>query len=190
MTWIFLNLRISANMVTFLGLILDGVTILLILEGKWIMAGVLVQLYISWDNSDGEVARYNLKNHRAPTGRNYGEFLDELFGLIGFYFIILFIGFSTSLWAGILASYALLVLNFSSVLSTSLFPKGKMQKKTQDKFSKILGFSVKGQIGFTAEVQRTIISLALFFHTPVFLWIYFVGAVTLLLVKLRVYRNL
>lgn len=189
LSWIFINLGASANTVTFTGFILDLITVYMVFTNHWIIAGILVQLFIVWDCVDGEVARYRRSvNPNAPV-KKYGEFIDDMLGLMGFYFIVLLIGMKTNFIAGVFASYALLLLNFSSALTSGIFDKRKLAQEVQSSLSKKFGLNIRGRLGFTADIQRTLISLALFFSTQIFLWIYFAGAMALILVKFWVYRN-
>jgi phosphatidylglycerophosphate synthase len=176
-------------MVTLISFFSEIITLMLIFNENWITAGILVLLFISLDNSDGEVARYNIKFNKEKSGKKYGEFLDDMLGVIIFYFIILAVGYHTSFIAGIAASYSMILLNFSAGLSTALFRKNKIQKITQDKLLKRIKISLNGKIGFTAEVQRILIAAALIFSTALFLWIYFFGAMILIAIKFIVYRN-
>jgi len=189
LSWFFINIGIGANMVSFLGLILDLVTVYFVFAEHWIVAGILVQLFIVWDCVDGEIARYTRSRQKRQSNKKYGYFLDELLGLMGFYFIILLAGAGTDFVAGILASYALLLLNFSSVTAGSVFESKKIAKQAQGGFEKMFGLKIKGRLGFTADIQRTLISLVLFFHTAFFLWVYFVGAMVLVAIKFWVYRK-
>jgi len=187
LSWVFVNIKVNANIVTLLGLILDIITLYFIYNGLWIIAGILVQLFIIWDCVDGEVARYNRNKQKNKEIKNYGAFLDEMLGLMIFYFIILLIGVYTNIYAGIIAAYSMILLNLSAVLATHLFPKKEISKEIQTKIIK--NKKIKGKLGFSADIQRTLISLALFFHSSIFLWIYSAGALSLVLIKFYIYRN-
>ena len=98
---IFIPLKITPNMVTWLSVVADFLVIYFMSQGQWILAGVLVNLAPIFDSSDGEVARYNRKKY-GPKNRKYGVYLDNVVGTIGFSLMILAIGYYMGhFWIGI-----------------------------------------------------------------------------------------
>ena len=86
---------ISANLVSILSLILGIIGSLYLFFGKFLIGGIILQLWLLADTLDGEVARYYSKNKQ----KNYlvkGEFLDLNFHHLIHSFI--FLGLSIGLY--------------------------------------------------------------------------------------------
>ena len=187
LTWVFIKLGVGANLVTFIGFIVDLLAIYMIFTSHWIIAGFLVQLFIIIDCVDGEVARYYKNIKKIKKEKKYGEYLDEILGIIGFSLLIFFSGYLLdNLWAGFSAMFALFMLNLTAARASHIFPE---KKKIAKKLRKRFFGKIRGVIGFTADIQRTLISFTLFFHTEIFLWIYAVVGNFYWLIKFWIYRK-
>ncbi len=188
-TWLSIKLGFTANFVTVLSMLADFLVIYYMLMGNWILAGILVHLGPILDCSDGEVARYHLKDFKK-TGykKHYGGYLDEVLGTIGFSLLIVFAGyFMNQLWIGLAASFGLLMIIITSVTAQNLFEnKKEIAKKFEKKF---LG-NLKGRIGFSFGIQRLIISLAVFFYSSNILLFFAIIANCFWILKFWLYRNL
>jgi phosphatidylglycerophosphate synthase len=184
---IFLKLRFSANFVTFLSLLADFLVVYLMFKGNWILAGILVNLAIILDCSDGEVARYNIQCKNAKKGKKYGGYLDETLGTIGFTLVIFFAGyFLNNLWIGLFAMYGLFMIIVSSTVSEIEF---KNKKEIVTNFEKGIFGELKGRIGFSNGIQRLFISIAIIFSSLEILFLFGVAANLFWLLKYWVYRK-
>ena len=90
---IFLKLKISANKISFLSIFIGIVAAILIATGDFfmiIMGGILMQIWLVLDKTDGLVARYRKTISRT------GKFLEELNGSLMVILFFLSIGFAAS----------------------------------------------------------------------------------------------
>lgn len=177
--------NISANMVTVLALVLDLIAVLFMFQGWFFFAGVLVLLSYVGDISDGTVARYE-RVHRNLTKKGYGQFLDEVLGIIGFTAVVFALGYTTgNEWLGFAAMLAIFMMNVTTAEAKLAIPSKKsISAKLQNH-----RFKDKFQIGFTCDVQRTLIALAIITQSYLLLLL-FTGLGTLLWVsKFWMYRN-
>jgi phosphatidylglycerophosphate synthase len=161
------NGGLSANMVTVLAFLFDIIAAWAILNGSYILAAVLIMLSYVGDISDGTVARY-WKNKKG-----YGQYLDEVLGTIGFSFIVLALGLSFDRpWLALASMFAILMMNITTAEAKLAIPeKKKISQDLQNKMG-----SKKYQIGFTCDIQRTIVALASLFHIwPLLLLFAFLG---------------
>lgn len=184
---IFVNLRFSANFVTFLGFFADILAIYLIYVHQPIVAGLLVILALVLDSSDGEVARYyHLKNKNLPK-RKFGGYLDEVLGTISFALVIFSAGyFMGNFWLGFVAMVGLFMTMVGSLCARIEFAD---QKKISKKFEEKIFGKLKGRIGFNCAIQRILVALAIIFSSQIILAIFAILINLFWLLKLWVYRK-
>jgi phosphatidylglycerophosphate synthase len=188
-SWISIKLGFSANFVTFLSMLADFLVIYYMYAGNWILAAILVHLAPILDCSDGEVARYHIKNFKK-TGyiKHYGGYLDEILGTIGFSLVIFFAGYLMGhFWIGFFAMFGLLMIIITSLTAQNLF---KSKKEIAKNFEKKLFGNLKGRIGFGFGIQRLIISLAVFFYSHNILLFFAILANAFWIMKFWLYRKL
>jgi len=180
-----IKFKISANSVTALAFALDLTAIVLILNGWFLFAGILVLLSYVGDISDGTVARYEREVLKKPK-KGYGAFLDEVLGTIGFSLIVLFTGLSMGIpWLGLTAMVGIFMMNITTAEAKLGIPnKNEISAKLQRH-----RFEDKYQIGFTCDVQRTLVALAVVFHSWILLLLFVMAANALWILKFWVYRN-
>jgi phosphatidylglycerophosphate synthase len=173
-----INYGISANVITFCALILDLLAVAFILKGWTLLAGVLVLLSYIGDISDGTVARYENK------GKGYGQFLDEVLGVIGFTLVVFALGLHFDMpWLGLAAMVGIFMMNVTTA-------EAKLAIKNKKEISERLqAHRFKFQIGFTCDVQRTLVALAVMLSSTVLLFIFALGANLLWLSKFWIYRK-
>jgi hypothetical protein len=188
---LFVKLNISANFVTLLSLLADFLVVYLMYINYWILAGILVNLAIILDCSDGEVARYNIKQLKKAgkkiEKKKYGGYLDETLGTIGFALVIFFAGyFLNALWIGFFGMFGLFMIITTSAIAQIEFPnKNKIAKDFEEN---IFG-KIKGRIGFDNGIQRILISIAVIFANIWILLAFGILANMFWLLKFWVYRN-
>ena len=183
-----IKIGFSANFVTFLSLLADFLVIYCMYAGNWILAAILVHLAPILDCSDGEVARYHIKDFKK-TGyvKHYGGYIDEVLGTIGFTLVIFFAGYLMgSLWIGFAAMFGLFMILVTSLTAQNLFEK---KKEIAKGFEKKLFGNLKGRIGFGFGIQRLIISLAVFFYSSNILLFFAIVANAFWILKFWVYRG-
>jgi phosphatidylglycerophosphate synthase len=184
---VFVKLKLSANFVTLLSLLSDFFVIYLMFLNHWIIAGVLVNLALILDSSDGEVARYYRSKMKRPPQTKYGGFLDETLGTIGFSLVIFFVGyFMGSLWLGFAAMFGLLMTMVTSLCARLEFPN---QRKITKKIEENIFGKLKGRIGFNCAIQRLIVSIAAIFSSQIILLIFAILINLFWLMKYWIYRK-
>lgn len=175
-----INYGISANSITVAALVLDLLAVALILKGWMLLAGVLVLLSYVGDISDGTVARYENK------GKGYGQFLDEVLGVIGFTAVVLALGLHFDMpWLGLAAMVGIFMMNLTTA-------EAKLAIKNKKQISEKLQshrFKDRFQIGFTCDVQRTLVAVAVAMSSMILLLLFVIGANLLWLSKFVIYRN-
>ena len=182
---------ISANMVTAIALVLDLCAVVLMFQGWFFFAGILVLLSYVGDISDGTVARYNnakrlRPNQPVPPKKGYGQFLDEVLGVIGFTAVVFALGYTTgNEWLGFAAMLAIFMMNLTTAEAKLAIPT---KKSISDKLQNHR-FKDKFQIGFTCDVQRTLIALAVITQSYLLLLLFVVLGTLLWLSKFWVYRD-
>lgn len=183
---LFVKLKFSANLVTFLSFLSDILVICLIAANHWITAGILVNLAIILDCSDGEVARfYHLKKKTKKTF--YGEYLDEVLGTIGFSLVIFFAGYFMGYWwLGVIGMFGLLINMISALCSKLVFEK---KEQIARDFEKGIFGKLKGRIGFNNSKQRILISLAVLFSSVILLFLFGLLINLFWAIKFWVYRK-
>jgi len=184
--WLAINMKISANLITLIALTLDMAAVSFILEGWLIPAGILILLSYVGDISDGTIARYEKDKGLKPKDKSYGQFLDEVLGVIGFTAIVLALGiYFDMLWLGLAAMIGIFMMNLTTA-------EAKLSIKNKERISSKLQnhrFKNKFQLGFTCDVQRTIVVLAVIFSSVVLLLIFAILGNLLWLSKFWMYRN-
>lgn len=188
---LFIKLRFSPNFITFLSMVSDFVVIYLMYLGHWIWAGILVNLAVTLDCCDGEVARYyndqKKKKGEKVERKYYGGYLDEVLGIIGFTLVVFFAGYFIEGWQlGFFAVFGLFLLLITSLTSTVEFPQ---KKEIAKKFEEGLFGKLKGRIGFSCPMQRMLISLAVIFSSKFLLVLFGVIAYMMVLLKFWLYRK-
>ncbi len=182
---------ISANLITVLALVLDLCAVWLMFQGWFLLAGILVLLSYVGDISDGTVARYKRAkklrpNQLAPPKKGYGQFLDEVLGVIGFTAVIFALGYTTgNEWLGFTAMIAIFMMNVTTAEAKLAIPN---KKSISDKLQNHR-FKEKFQIGFTCDVQRTLIALAVITQSYLLLWLFVILGTLLWVSKFWIYRN-
>jgi len=185
---LFITLGLSANFVTVLSLITDLVAIYLMSISQWFFAGIFVLGSYILDNSDGEVARHNIKKGKKAKGKSYGAYLDEILGTIGFTLVIVFAGhYMENIGIGIFAMFSLFMLIITAQTAQVEFPQ---KREIAKKFERSIFGNLKGRIGFSNGAQRILIALAVVFASPVILLIFAILASLLIIIKFWLYRNL
>jgi len=183
----FVRLKFSANFVTFLSLLSDFLVIYLMYIGNWILAGILVNLAIILDCSDGEIARFYISRSKKINKKHYGGYLDETLGTIGFTLVVFFAGyFMGSLWIGLFAMFGLFMVIVTSAVSQVEFPNKKQITK---QFERKLFGKIKGRIGFSNGIQRLIVSLAVIFSSLGILLLFAILANLFWMSKYWIYRK-
>ena len=120
-SWLFLNLKISANKITLIGEVISLIGVVFLGYGKFLIGALLLQLGYILDCSDGEVSRY------SKTSSKQGEFLD----LIGHLIIIPCMWFAVGIGlyelfpAKLLIIFGLTSGLFSLKLEKMIFPSKK-----------------------------------------------------------------
>jgi phosphatidylglycerophosphate synthase len=178
--YIAVNGGISANLVTLLAFLLDIMAAVLIAEGWFITAGIFVLLSYVGDISDGTVARY------WGTKKGYGKYLDEVLGTVGFSLVVLSTGLAFDKpWLALTSLVAIMMMNITTAEAKLSIPeKKKISQNLQNKMG-----SKKYQIGFTCDVQRTMVALAILFQFwPLLLLFAFLGNIMWIL-KFWIYRK-
>jgi len=193
-SWFFVHFTLCAEFIALLTPIIDSLTIFVIYKGYWIVAAILVELSLIADSADGEVARFRatIDKKRTPQQNAFGAYMDSMAGVLIFPLVIFAAGyFMGNLLLGLLTMLSFLLLNLSTA-NSYIFPnKEKKSKSLQQGF---LGrikkkLHIRGVVGFTGDIQKHVIALALLFKTTIFLWIYLVIAILLVLIKLYIYRK-
>lgn len=186
----------SANLVTFFALLLDVGAVFLMLNGWYFSAAVCVLLSYIGDISDGTIARYEIARQLRPYKKpylcvpsfkkGYGQFLDETLGAIGFAAVVFTLGYTTgNEWLGFAALIAIFMMNITTAEAKLAIPT---KKSISEKFQNHR-FKDKFQIGFTCDIQRTLIALAIIFQSNIFLWLFVILGNLLWLSKFWIYRN-
>ncbi len=184
----FIKLRVSPNFITFLSLVSDVVVIYLMYLQRWVLAGILVNLALVFDCSDGEVARYYKSKEKNPIEKKYGSYLDEVIGTIGFTTVVFFAGyFMGGFWVGLFAMFGLFMVILTSLTAQIEFPQ---KREIAKKFEESLFGNLKGRIGFTCAAQRILVSLAVIFSSIHLLFLFGVLCHAFYLLKFWLYRNL
>jgi len=177
--------KVSANSVTALAFALDLTAVVLILNEWYLFAGVLVLLSYVGDISDGTVARYEREVLNKPS-KGYGSFLDEVLGTIGFALVVLFTGLCIGPpWLGLYAMIGIFMMNITTAEAKLAIPnKKEISAKLQRH-----RFENKYQIGFTCDIQRTLVALAVMFQSLTLLLLFAMAANALWILKFWIYRN-
>ncbi len=205
---LFIKLGFSANLITFLSLILDimaGIIFFLSNNYFWVLfAAFLTQLSFILDCSDGEVARYNREKKKIKNPKKYGWYLDETLGIIGFIVIFMSIGwhafFISGNWKILLllffAVFGFLMINETAALSKIIFSEEKkaIAKNTREKIKSLFsrfGININKRLfAFSADMQRMSIFIGSLINYPLLiLWVFaFIGNFYWL-IKFWVYRK-
>lgn len=192
-SWTFAHFSLCAELLALFTPLVDLITIYWIANGNWILAAIFVEFSLLFDSADGEVARFRATIEKRTEKQNtYGAYMDSMAGVLIFPLVIFSAGyFMENIIAGLLTSLSFFLINMSAGYS-SIFPDKKQKSKNiQDgfigKIKKKLG--IKGVIGFSGDIQKHIIALALLFQTVVFLWIYFAIAIAVVLSKFYLYKK-
>jgi len=183
LTWFFLYFTITAELIALLTPLIDLITIYLIFNGNFILAAILIQIHIILDSSDGEIARFRKTiMKRSKNQEAFGALTDSLVGLLIFPFIIFYVGLEFgSLITGLIGMGSFYLLVISSAYAKVYYPKSRVGKNFRQK---VFG-KRKYKWGFNSIIQKSLITLALLFQLVIFLWIFVLGAITI--VVLRVY---
>ncbi|MCH7568936.1 MAG: hypothetical protein IIA87_05975 [Nanoarchaeota archaeon] len=183
LTWVFLRFTIIAELIALLTPLVDLLTLYSISRGNFIFAAILTQVHIILDSSDGEIARFRKTVvKRSKNQEAFGALTDSLVGLLIFPFIIFYVGLEFGgLITGLISMGAFYLLVVSSAYTKIYYPKSKIGKDFREKcFGKR-----KYKWGFNSIIQKSLITLALLFQSVIFLWIFVLGAITI--VVLRIY---
>jgi len=184
---LFIKLRFSPNFITFLSMLSDFLVIYLMYLQNWILAGILVNLAMILDCSDGELARYYRSKEKSPKETHYGSYLDEVLGTIGFTLVVFFTGYFMNQQAiGLFAMFGLFMLIVTSLTAEKEFPN---KKEIAKKFEESLFGNLKGRIGFPCAAQRILVSIAVLFSSHIILLIFGVICHLFYLIKFLVYRK-
>tara|TARA_Y100000310_G_C20694281_1_gene824405 strand:- start:3379 stop:4062 length:684 start_codon:yes stop_codon:yes gene_type:complete len=192
MSYAVIHFTLMAEFIAFMVPLIDLFTVYVIYTGHWIWAAVLVELSLLVDGTDGEVARFRATvRKRTKQQGQWGAFVDSMAGILIFPLVIFAAGyFMGSLVTGLLVSMSFLLLNASTGFAGMYFAnKQKKRKQLQKGLSKLFRGKIKGVVGFTGDIQKHVIAAALLFQTLIFLWLYFVLAMALVLVKFWIYRK-
>jgi phosphatidylglycerophosphate synthase len=192
MSYFVIHFTLCAEFIAFLVPLIDLFTVYVIYAGHWIWAAVLVEISLLVDGTDGETARFRATiRKRTKQQDQWGAFVDSMAGILVFPLVIFAAGyFMGSLVTGLLVSMSFLLLNASTGFAGMYFKnKQKKRKEMQKNIGRVFGGKIKGVIGFTGDVQKHVIAAALLFQTLIFLWLYFVLAMALVLIKFWVYRK-
>lgn len=192
-SWTFVHFSLCAELLALFTPVIDLITIFFISSGNWILAAIFVELSLLFDSADGEVARFRATlEKRTPQQNAYGSYMDSIAGVMIFPLIIFFAGFYMgNLTAGLLAMLSFFLINLSAGYS-SIFPNKKQKSKEIQKgfVGKIKkNLKIKGVVGFSGDIQKHVIALALLFQSIIFLWIYFGIAVAVVLSKFYFYQK-
>ncbi len=184
---IFIKLKFSPNLVTFLSMISDFFVVYLMYIQQWVFAGILVNLGIILDCCDGEMARYYNSKEKEPKNKKFGAYLDEVLGTIGFTSIIFFAGyFMEEIWIGLFGMYGLFMVLVTSLTADKEFPN---KKEIAKNFEKSLFGELKGRIGFSCAAQRLLVSIAVLFSSHIMLLIFGILCHLFYIIKFWIYRN-
>jgi phosphatidylglycerophosphate synthase len=189
LTWLFIVLKIDTKLVTLLGVIGDLFAAYSVLQGNFILAGILVQLGLILDCCDGEVARWRNKTKKLKNPPRYGGYLDKVLGYVGFATTIFAIAIVNDLpWLGYAAVFGLLMIHIASVTGKMMFPQSKEDIKNLRKENSFMKYSRPFEFGMS--VQRGIITLAAFNLYPVLmLWVFTAASQVYWLIRLYIYKN-
>jgi len=184
---LFINLEFSANFITFLSMLSDFLVIYLMYAQQWIPAGILINLVMILDCSDGEVARYYKSKEKNPKDTKYGSYLDVTLGTIGFTLIVFFAGyFLKNMWIGLFSMFGLFMVILTSQTAEITFPQ---KKEIAKKFEENLFGKLKGRIGFQCATQRLLVSIAVLFASLSILLLFGILCHAFYILKFWVYRN-
>ena len=192
-SWTFVHFTLCAEFIALLTPLIDLVTIYSISNGNWILAAILVEFSLIMDSADGEVARFRATiKERTEQQNAYGSYMDSMAGVILFPLVIFVAGLSMgNMLVGLLTMLSFFLVNLSAGYASIFSSKKKKSKMIQEdilgKIKKKLG--IRGVVGFSGDIQKHMIALALFFQTVVFLWIYFGLAMSIVLVKFYLYKK-
>ncbi|MDO8509349.1 MAG: CDP-alcohol phosphatidyltransferase family protein [Nanoarchaeota archaeon] len=184
---LFIKLRFSPNFITLLSMLSDFLVVYLLYMQQWILAGILVNLGITLDCCDGEMARYYRSKEKDPKEKHYGAYLDEVLGTIGFIAIIFFAGyFMGEMWIGLFAAFGLTMVLITSLTADKEFPN---KKEIAKNFEKDVFGDLKGRVGFPCAAQRLLVSAAVIFASPIILLIFGILCHLFYLLKFWLYRK-
>jgi phosphatidylglycerophosphate synthase len=185
---LFVELGLSANMVTFLGLLADLFVLYLMYTGNWIIAGILVNLAMTIDCCDGEVSRYYRSKEKNPKPKNFGGYLDEMLGTLGFTLIIFLAGiFMGSPIIGFIAMFGLFMNIIAASTAQIEFKDNK--DKIARKFEQTFFGKLKGRVGFPCSAQRLFISITIIFASSILLLIFAILINAFWIMRFWLYRN-
>ncbi|GEM_PF-2433848 len=194
-SWFFAHFTLCAECVALLTPIIDILTIALIYNGYWIWAAVFVELSLIMDSADGELARFRATLVKRTDKQNqFGKYMDSMAGVIIFPLVIFSAGyFMGDLLLGLLTMLSFCLLNLSTANAGWYF-EDKENKSKQIQKSGFIGklksrFGVRGVVGFTGDIQKHVIALALLFQTVIFLWVFFIVSMILVIIKFWAYRK-
>ncbi|MCX6711564.1 MAG: CDP-alcohol phosphatidyltransferase family protein [Candidatus Woesearchaeota archaeon] len=187
-TWFFVNLGISANIVTVISFLFDVLAVYLVFKNSLILAAIAIQFGIILDVVDGEVARYNNSIKKLKEPKKFGAYLDEVLGVIGFATAIFaFCYIKQEYWLGFAAIIALVMMNLTSAISSSLFTTGK---SNINEFKKSLFGNLSDAIAFGMTPQRAFITLAFLLDNIYFIWFFTIVGNFYWIIRFKFYKNL
>lgn len=182
-----IKLGLNTFVASFLTISLDIITMYLIYHGIFYAAGILVIMAFVFDCCDGEIARYHKSSGKMKKKRMYGAYLDEVLGVVGFYGIILFLGYKIGhQMLAILGGAGLLMVNYSCYVAKDLLPK---KRQIAEKFEEKFFGKIKGRIGFSGGLQRILLAFAVFFNSWIFLLIFTILINAFWIIKFWLYKN-
>ena len=192
-SWIFVHFSVCAELLALFTPVIDLITIYWIASGNWVLAAIFVEVSLLFDSADGEVARFRATIKKRTEQQNaYGSYMDSMAGVLIFPIVIFTAGLSMeNMLVGLLTMLSFCLINLSAGYGL-LFPNKKEKSKSIQegilgRIKKKLG--IRGTVGFSGDIQKHIIALALLFQTTIFLWIYFGLAMAVVLAKFYLYRK-
>lgn len=169
----FLKIKMTANQISFIGLIMLFFSFYYFYIGKFIWGAILINAYYLSDCIDGNMARFKIKKSNM-----FGEILDSVVGLIYCSFIYFFVGLGIFLESGDLIYIILgsmtsifVILRRCFSLRVELILKKNMDKIEKSKIEKIQYFQLA--VRWIFELQDLGL-LLLAIYSNVKSWIYFV----------------
>ena len=181
LSWIYINLKISAHIVNLLGLAASLIAAALVFYGNrmsLVFAGILILFAYVSDLCDGTVARaYNKKNAM-------GKWLDESAGLIGVSLVFFAFMMRTFMekgniiiiYLGFITIFGYMMMNFAAILSELIRAKFNLEnpaEKARKKLSKKLFGINPSLLSFSFDIQWTLVALGVALDIPIVLFIVF-----------------
>ena len=184
LTWIILHITLWAEGIALLTPIIDLLAVYSIFTGHFIWAAILTQLHLVVDSSDGEIARFRKTIvKRTDKQDQFGGFMDSMAGLLVFPFIIFSIGFVLdSLFIGLIGMGVFYTNVISSSYVKVYFPKSDAGKNISSKL-KYKNY----KFGFNSVIQKSLITLAILFQSLIFIWLFIIGGICMVVLRLYLY---